>query len=665
MNAQFVQRFSIFSRLQRPRALLWSERPYRQKLALAAWFSLVPISIMASVLAFFDSKQMVIGRVRQQTQWDAAEIRQSLTAWESTHLRYLQVLASTRQIMSMEAGVAQPLLKRAHQLFPYTSFSLVKASGESVTMVGPSFSLQPGGLFGTSVRTEIPDTLLMQPPQVTAPCLASTVPVHAPAGFPKRPLGHLASCLPTHRLGIAAAATIQLATAPKDQHNSITLLDFDERKRHGWMAMLVFPPGTFVELDPVENVRDQLAHLDERRVRRSPWHPFVRLALQSKGLSSFHELRVDGVDYFVAVNRGNYVHPVVVVVDQNTIFAPLRRFLFLALAGHVVAISVGTAVLLRICGQLSRPIDKAGEHLLAISHGDFGEPLPESNNDIGRLYRYVNQASQQLQHYLREELQHATLSAQLVEARRIQANFLIKDLPQTSTTELAALFQPAYEIGADWYDAFAHDSLTFMVVADVCDKGIPSALYMSVFRSLLRNSLQQECLLHAGDPALTLTAAVAKVNAYMAANHGETGMFATVFVAAFDAATNQLHYIVAGHEQPLLLNGQSFEALQLGGPAVGIFDGATFQAFSHPFPPNSVLLAFTDGLPDARNPDAVGFGSERTQRILLEQTSSAWTAAGLIARLHQAVTSYMDGQEQFDDLTLLTLKALPSSTPHG
>ena len=62
MNAQFVQRFSIFSRLQRSRALLWSDRPYRQKLALAAWFSLVPISIMASVLAFFDSKQMVIGR---------------------------------------------------------------------------------------------------------------------------------------------------------------------------------------------------------------------------------------------------------------------------------------------------------------------------------------------------------------------------------------------------------------------------------------------------------------------------------------------------------------------------------------------------------------------------------------------------------------------------
>jgi serine phosphatase RsbU (regulator of sigma subunit) len=620
----------------------------------------MPISILASVLAFFDSKQLVISRVRQQTQWDAAEIRESLSAWEATHLRYLELLASTPQIMSMDADLAQPLLNRSHQLFPYTSFSLVKPNGQIVAMVGPSFNLKPGTPLAASVRTDIPGTLLMQPPQVSAPCLASTVPVRLAAAAPRNQLGHLASCLPTQRLGMAAAATIQLNTALRDQRNSIPLLDFDDDLRHGWMAMLVFPSGTFVELDPVENLRDQILHLDPSYVRQTSWYPIVRLALKANVSSSFHELKVSGVEYFVAVNRTQFNHPIVVMVDQRTIFAPLHRFLFLALAGHVLAISLGTAFLFRICGQLSRPIDKAGEQLLDISHGTFGDPLPETNNDIGRLYRYVNQASQQLQRYLHEELQHATLSSQLVEARRIQANFLIKDLPQSPTTEMAALFQPAYEIGADWYDAFNHDSITFIVVADVCDKGIPSALYMSVFRSLLRNSLQQEFLLHAGDPGLTLATALAKVNAYMAANHGETGMFATVFVAAFDASNSVLHYIVAGHELPLLLNGRSFEVLRLGGPAVGIFDGASFQAFSHPFPPNSLLLAFTDGLPDARNADAVGFGSERTHRILQELASSEWTASGVIERLHHAVTTYMDGQDQFDDLTLLALKSLPA-----
>lgn len=642
--------------------LLWNQRPYRQKLALAAWFSLMPISMLATVLAFFNSKQMVKDHLQQQLQWDAAEMRESLNAWEAANLGYLQVLASTPQIMSMEAERATPLLSSAHLLFPDTSFTLVKPNGEIVTTIGPGFNLKLSGLFGSSVQTEIPDTFLMQPPQVIAPCMASSVPVPATADTSKNHLGHLASCLPTSRLGLAAAAKIQLEAETRDHQNPISLIDLDDGKRHGWLALMVFPNYTFMELDPVENEQDQLSHLDPRRVQGTPWYPIVRLALEAKSRNSFHELRVGGIEYFIAVNRKKFSHPVVVMVDQETIFAPLQRFLLLALGGHVVAISVGTAMLLRICGQLSRPIDKAGEHLLAISQGDFGKPLPESNNDIGRLYSYVNQASQQLQRYLRDELQHATLSAQLVEARRIQANFLVKDLPQSPNTQLAALFQPAYEIGADWYDAYAQDGLTFIVVADVCDKGIPSALYMSVFRSLLRNSLQQETLLHGCDPEHILTSAVAKVNSYMASNHGETGMFATVFVAALDATNNQLYYIVAGHDQPLLLKGHSIEELQLGGPAVGIFDGATFQSFSHPFPPNSLLLAFTDGLPDSRNSDAVGFGSERIHQILQEQTSTDWTATSLIERLHQAVTTYMADQEQFDDLTLLTLKALPSQS---
>jgi serine phosphatase RsbU (regulator of sigma subunit) len=656
-----LRRLAIMQFLGTLRGLMWTNRPYRQKLALAAWFSLMPISILASAFAFVDSKHVVIGRVRQQMMWDAAEIRQSLTSWEQSHLRYLQVLASSHQVSSMEANLATPFLLRANQLIPHTSFSLVKPNGAIVSTVGPIFNLQQSGLLSASLRTEIPDTFLLKPPQVNSPCLASSVPVLG-RGFDRLHLGYLASCIPSHRIGEAAAATISVDSMRGGQRQ-FSLLDLDEGRLQGWMALLVFPPGIFIELDPVENESDQLAHLNSRLVQKSPWNPIVRLSLEAKGRTSFHQLTVQGVDYFVAVNRYKYDHPVVVMVDQNTIFAPLRRFLFLALAGHAVAITFGTAVLFRICGQLSRPIDNAGEHLLSISHGVFGDPLPEPDNDIGRLYRYVNQASQQLQHYLHDEVQHAALTAQLVEARRIQANFLIKDLPQSPTTDMAALFQPAYEIGADWYDAFEYNGLTYIVVADVCDKGIPSALFMSVFRSLLRNSLQQESLLHAGDPELTLMSAVAKVNAYMVDNHGETAMFATVFVAALDVAASQLHYIVAGHELPLLLNGYGCTILQLGGPALGIFAGATFQPFSHPFAPNSVLLAFTDGLPDARNRKAEAFGSTRIRTILLEQASSDWTATALIDRLHQAVTNHMECEEQFDDITMLSLKFLsPSST---
>ena len=95
---------------------------------------------------------------------------------------------------------------------------------------------------------------------------------------------------------------------------------------------------------------------------------------------------------------------------------------------------------------------------------------------MGRLFNYVNQASIQLQAYLADAKAHAITDNQLEEARRIQADFLIRDLPSTPVVELAAMFQPAYQIGADWYDALERDGVVFVVVADDCDKGIPSAL---------------------------------------------------------------------------------------------------------------------------------------------------------------------------------------------
>jgi hypothetical protein len=192
--------------------------------------------------------------------------------------------------------------------------------------------------------------------------------------------------------------------------------------------------------------------------------------------------------------------------------------------------------------------------LSRISHGDFGEPLPTDSSDVGRLFNYVNQASSQLQAFLADAKAHAITDTQLEEARRIQADFLIRDLPSSPQVELAAMFDPAYQIGADWYDALERDGVVFVVVADVCDKGIPSALYMSVFRSLLRLSLVKEWdLCH--EPCRAICRAIGTVNTYMAETHGSTAMFATAFVGAYDPQHQQLSYVVAGHEAPLVLQG--------------------------------------------------------------------------------------------------------------
>jgi serine phosphatase RsbU (regulator of sigma subunit) len=419
---------------------------------------------------------------------------------------------------------------------------------------------------------------------------------------------------------------------------------------------MVYPNGEFIELAPSQESVDQMAHLDVAAIKSSSWQPVISTVLNSRGPSELTHVVVDGIDYSVAIIKNRSGRRSVVLVDNRSATFLLNNLSRSLLVGFAIALSLVSVLIYRICGQLSRPIDQVGKKLAAMSQGEFGEPLPEEHNDLGRLFSYVNQASQRLQDYLVESNHHAALDAQLVEARRIQADFLIKNLPCTDRLDIACFYEPAYEIGADWYDAILIDGVTFTVVADVCDKGIPSALYMSVFRSLLRLALGNEWET-SHNAHQTLAKAMVVVNEYMVGNHGSTGMFATVFVSAYDPSQQEIYYVVAGHEQPLLLQGHQLSHLELGGPAVGIFGGSTFHVHHSRFFAGDLLLAFTDGLPDARSPVGVGFGNHRIVELVNQRSSVEWTPSQLLEKLIEAQNCHRDGAEQFDDLTLLSIQA--------
>ena len=143
----------------------------------------------------------------------------------------------------------------------------------------------------------------------------------------------------------------------------------------------------------------------------------------------------------------------------------------------------------------------------------------------------------------------------------------------------------------------------------------------------------------------------------MAQNHGETGMFATVFIAAYIPDENRLIHLVAGHELPLILRGHALERLPVGGPAIGLFSGSAFQAHSTPFHPGDLLFAYSDGLPDTRNGRGESFGHARLEAVLLGLEASERGAAQVVERFRREVQRFREGAEPFDDLTLLALLA--------
>ena len=647
------------------RRSFWERRPLRQKLALGVWLSIVPVSMVASIVDLEHAKGVVAGRVQQQLAWDADQANSWLALWEREHLRSLQFTADIPGIQSIQGQEARKALEKLKLLFPYYSFNLVGSNGSLVARAGklsPSevkivaqLIQDPKSSYSKALAG-ISSSMPLAPPQVEFPCLSSSVPVVSQAGVNQlKTIGVLSSCLALQELG-AVTGINKLIEAASDGSSALPLIDLDNGKPYGYALMLVLDSGSTILLGQSEtSLQQQRLLLDSRRTHLSKWWPLIRLAMDDRSATGFVRVRLNHVPYFVAVDRSVPGRAVLMVLDERSAFSSINSLFAWIWLGNLLALVLSSFAIYRICGALSKPVDQAGEALSRISRGDFGEPLPCENNDVGRLFNYVNQASIQLQAYLADAKAHAITDNQLEEARRIQADFLIRDLPSTPVVELAAMFQPAYQIGADWYDALERDGLVFVVVADVCDKGIPSALYMSVFRSLLRLSLVNEWdLCH--DPCQSLVRAIGTVNRYMADTHGSTAMFATAFVAAYDAKSQRLCYVVAGHEAPLVLRDNQLHSLSLGGPALGLFSAATFEPGQCQLGPGDLLFAFSDGLPDARTPSGESFGKARITALLQTLPSCRWTAAQLVEAFKLAVQEHMGTAEQFDDLTLLSLK---------
>ncbi|MDF2463131.1 MAG: serine phosphatase RsbU, regulator of sigma subunit [Ramlibacter sp.] len=255
----------------------------------------------------------------------------------------------------------------------------------------------------------------------------------------------------------------------------------------------------------------------------------------------------------------------------------------------------------------------------------------------------------------REQVYAKSLERELAIGRDIQRSFLPENLPSVAGWELAARFQPARQVAGDFYDAFElPDGRLGLVVADVCDKGVGAALFMALFRSLLRVLAAQNCT--ESEPTAVLVRTLASINDYIAQTHSRANMFATVFFAVLTPSTGAMHYVNAGHDPPVLLEpgSQTPRRLAPSGPAVGLQAGLAFRAASTVLEPGAMLLAFTDGVTDARGIDAQMFGEPRLLALLDPHSNT--TAAAMLDRIESALADYVQDGPHFDDITLLAVR---------
>jgi serine phosphatase RsbU (regulator of sigma subunit) len=248
---------------------------------------------------------------------------------------------------------------------------------------------------------------------------------------------------------------------------------------------------------------------------------------------------------------------------------------------------------------------------------------------------------------LKNEMIHRErISQEFQLAQEIQKTFLPEVLPVISGWELNARWRPALQVGGDFYDAFVLDEdRVGLVIADVSDKGMPAALYMTVARTLIHSEALE------GDLP---SAALMRVNRSLLLN-SQQGLFVTCLYAILNTRSGEMTYANAGHNRPVWLRKSRKDViwLEMGGMPLGVSEQLVLCDQQLQMKESDQLVFYTDGVTEARAVDGTLFGEERLFNILNLFRNKP--SSSLIDAIDQKIMDFRGGAPVSDDLTLMVV----------
>jgi sigma-B regulation protein RsbU (phosphoserine phosphatase) len=248
--------------------------------------------------------------------------------------------------------------------------------------------------------------------------------------------------------------------------------------------------------------------------------------------------------------------------------------------------------------------------------------------------------------YEEANAQRQRMESELKMARALQVNLLPARLPVIPGFDLAASWHSAREVAGDFYDVFPlSDGRWGVLLGDVCDKGVPAAMYMVLARSLIRSGAQST-----SSPAKLLV----QVNRALI-EQSPNDMFVSIFYGVIDPAKRTLTYSLAGQTPPFLERAvdQNIEHLSKGGPVIGILPKVHLSDTRLTFAPGDMLVAYTDGLTEAFNSHDEQFGEQRLAEVIQENKRKS--AKKMLDDIEHRLHTFIGGAKQSDDITILVM----------
>jgi serine phosphatase RsbU (regulator of sigma subunit)/putative methionine-R-sulfoxide reductase with GAF domain len=250
-------------------------------------------------------------------------------------------------------------------------------------------------------------------------------------------------------------------------------------------------------------------------------------------------------------------------------------------------------------------------------------------------------------HLNQEMINRERMEQEIQLARQIQQTFLPNKLPKIKGWNLDLRWNTAREVGGDFYDIFATRNKRYaFTIADVSDKGMPAALYMTVTRTLIHSSAQ----------SLSSPAKVLKQVNHQLMMDTQNGMFITAVFGFLDPLTGRIDFAIAGHNLPLIFRScnSKIEPLPKGGMALGVLEAAAYTDMSLTLETGDVFLLYTDGVTETFSPDGEIFGEKRLmadmQQACLEHPEN------ILENIQEHLNSFRASEILTDDLTMLSFQ---------
>src|SRR5215217_2831777 len=245
-----------------------------------------------------------------------------------------------------------------------------------------------------------------------------------------------------------------------------------------------------------------------------------------------------------------------------------------------------------------------------------------------------------------EVLKRERVEEELRVARSIQQASLPKEVPTLEDWHIAPFYQPAREVGGDFYDFhLLPEGQLGLVVGDATGKGVPAALVMSTTCGMLQLAAQ-------GSDSSSSGEVLSRVNETLFARIPQN-MFVTCFYAILDPKSARLRYANAGHDLPYLHRNGEAEELRARGMPLGLMPAMNYEEKEVVLDAGESALFYSDGLVEAHDPEGEMFGFARLQELIGEHGEESSLEDLLLEELSSFVG---EGWQQEDDITLLTLR---------